>query len=52
MSLKEWLLLSISLLSLVAGVTILVGLLEAIIAFIARTWWVWLALIALLAVVQ
>ena len=52
MSLEEWLLLSISLLSLLAGVAILLGLVGVIFRFFFRTWYIWIALIVILAVVQ
>ena len=53
MSLEEWLLLSISLLSLLAGVAILLGLLSVVFKFFFKTWWIWLtALILFLVVVQ
>ena len=52
MSLEEWLLLSISLLSLLAGVAILLGLLGAIFKIFYKTWWIWVLLIIFLVVVQ
>jgi hypothetical protein len=45
MNLEEWLLLLISLLSLVVGVAILLGLLRAVFNFFFKTWFIWVALI-------